>query len=424
MSTVATPSTTDGHGDSDPVHAHNPHLAHHFDTPEQQIASGKLGIWLFLATEILMFGGLFCAYSVYRHNHPEVFSFAHHFLNKWLGGINTVVLIASSLTMAWGVRASQLGKNRQLIGCLIATIMGGYIFMGIKAIEYRTKWEHHLWVGQSNQFNMPNNGGAAPAAVAAPAAGGGTGHADAAGNVTEKTAKPVDEHNPGPAHPAPGHAKTDIKAPVATSQPIVALIDPNAGTNDAAAIRPPAFIPGGRAPEVVKKHVEAEEGHEENAKNAAYYALPGKLDRQRVYTFFQTYFVMTGLHGVHVLVGMGLIFWILLRAVGKPARGWVLPLGLMTIGLFLLYVLAIVHLDEKTAAASSAVSTTRTVAWIIIGLTGLWFLVGFMRARAAKVASVGEFGPQYFAPVDVIGLYWHIVDLIWIFLFPLLYLIH
>src|SRR5205085_6988011 len=84
----------------DPHHAHPANLAHHFQTPEQQYASAKMGMWVFLATELLMFGGLFCAYSVYRHNHPEVFLYAHHYLDKSLGALNTVILISSSLTMA------------------------------------------------------------------------------------------------------------------------------------------------------------------------------------------------------------------------------------------------------------------------------------------------------------------------------------
>src|SRR5207302_6598702 len=96
-------------------HHHDPHLAHHFDTPEQQYQSGKLGMWVFLATEILMFGGLFCAYAVYRHNHPDVFEYAHKWLDKTWGAINTIVLITSSLTMAWGVRLAQLGKQRGLL---------------------------------------------------------------------------------------------------------------------------------------------------------------------------------------------------------------------------------------------------------------------------------------------------------------------
>src|SRR6476620_11380385 len=118
-------------------HHHDPHLAHHFDTPEQQFASGKLGMWVFLATELLMFGGLFCAYSVYRHNHPEIFEFGHQYLDKKLGAINTIVLITSSLTMAWGVRAAQMGRNKVLAFCLILTLLGGAGFMCIKTIEYR-----------------------------------------------------------------------------------------------------------------------------------------------------------------------------------------------------------------------------------------------------------------------------------------------
>src|SRR5438477_9999959 len=125
MSTVE--ATFAGHGNGDAAHApHDPHLAHHFDTPEQQYASAKLGMWVFLATEILMFGGLFCAYSVYRHNHPDVFEYAHQYLDKTLGAINTIVLITSSLTMAWGVRLAQLGKMRGLWICLILTSVGGY----------------------------------------------------------------------------------------------------------------------------------------------------------------------------------------------------------------------------------------------------------------------------------------------------------
>ena len=82
----------DTHSPTRDHHHHPPHLAHHFDTLEQQFASAKLGMWVFLATELLMFGGLFCAYSVYRHNHPEIFEFGHQYLDKTLGAINTIVL--------------------------------------------------------------------------------------------------------------------------------------------------------------------------------------------------------------------------------------------------------------------------------------------------------------------------------------------
>ena len=92
---------------SENAHGH-PRLQHHFQDMRTQQHAVRLGMWLFLATEILLFGGLFCAYSVYRHNHPDVFEFAHQYLDKSLGAINTIVLITSSLTMAWGVRLAQL----------------------------------------------------------------------------------------------------------------------------------------------------------------------------------------------------------------------------------------------------------------------------------------------------------------------------
>src|SRR5579862_2333194 len=128
-----------GHGDGHGAHGHDPHLAHHFDTPEQQFMSAKLGMWVFLGTEVLMFGGLFCAYSVYRHNHPDVFAFGAKYLSVPLGALNTVILITSSLTMAWGVRASQLNQRKLLIACLIMTLAGAAGFLVVKTIEYRSE---------------------------------------------------------------------------------------------------------------------------------------------------------------------------------------------------------------------------------------------------------------------------------------------
>ena len=92
------------------THDHPEYLAHHWDTPQQQFEAGKLGMWLFLATEVLLFGGLFCAYAVFRHNYPEIFAYGSQFLDTRWGAINTVVLIVSSLTMATAVSAAQLDK--------------------------------------------------------------------------------------------------------------------------------------------------------------------------------------------------------------------------------------------------------------------------------------------------------------------------
>ncbi|HKQ59764.1 MAG TPA: cytochrome c oxidase subunit 3, partial [Candidatus Polarisedimenticolaceae bacterium] len=119
-------------------------MQHHFDTPEQQYDSSKFGMWLFLATEILLFGGLFCAYAIYRANHPEIFAYAHTFLDKRLGAFNTIVLLCSSLTMAWAVRAAQLGQRRILTLMLALTLAGGGVFLGVKFVEYKAKFEHGL----------------------------------------------------------------------------------------------------------------------------------------------------------------------------------------------------------------------------------------------------------------------------------------
>ncbi len=264
---------------------HPPQLQHHFESVGQQFEAGKLGIWLFLATEILLFGGLFCAYAVYRANHPEIFEYAHTFLDKRLGGINTVVLLCSSLSMAWAVRAAQLGQQKLLRVLLALTILGGFGFMSIKYVEYKAKWEHGLLWGTKYSHHEEE-------AHAAPA----------------------------PAPPAPANA---------------------AGSGADRSVIPPAA----KGPEGTVFEAESEEGapseHGERGPRP-----------QNVQIFFGIYFLMTGLHGIHVLGGIGAIAWILRRSFR------------------------------------------------------------------------GDFGPQYFTPVDFVGLYWHLVDLIWIFLFPLLYLIH
>jgi hypothetical protein len=101
-------------------------------------------MWLFLATEILLFGGLFCAYAVYRANHPEIFIFGHHFLDKNLGALNTVVLIFSSFTIAWAVRAAQLKQIRLLKLLLGVTLLCAFTFLGVKYVEYSHKWHAGL----------------------------------------------------------------------------------------------------------------------------------------------------------------------------------------------------------------------------------------------------------------------------------------
>jgi cytochrome c oxidase subunit 3 len=312
MSTATPQASTHG------AHAHHdPHLAHHFDTPEQQFTSAKLGMWVFLGTEILMFGGLFCAYSIYRHNHPLVFKFAaESYLSTFWGTVNTFLLISSSFTMAWGVRAAQLNQQKLLITCLVLTLLGAAGFLVVKSIEYTNKWDEHVWVGSWNRFNADND----------------------ASYATPPPPQPIVRSTPDLPPPAPSATAVadDANAGVDISQTKPRY---DYGLDQHLQV-------GVSAPKTEEKPVpEAEEIDER------YKALSAS-DQWHVSTFFSCYFLMTGLHGIHVIVGMGLISWLLIRALKK------------------------------------------------------------------------DFSSEYFTPVDLIGLYWHLVDLIWIFLFPLLYLIH
>ena len=123
----------------------HPALAHHFDSLAQQSEATTLGMWVFLVTEVLFFGGLFATYMIYRSWYPAAFAAASHELDVTLGTINTVVLITSSLTMALAVHAAQLGQRKALMLFLILTMILGAAFLGIKSVEYYHKFaEHHV----------------------------------------------------------------------------------------------------------------------------------------------------------------------------------------------------------------------------------------------------------------------------------------
>lgn len=228
-----------------------PHtVAHHFDTPVQEFQAAKLGFWLFLATEILLFGGLFAAYFYFHEAYPETFRIGGHQLDWRLGAINTSVLLLSSWTMAMGVRSAQTSqKQKTLLFCGL-TVLGALIFMVIKFFEYKAKNEHGLIVF-SELFSAYDT---------------------ANGQIPWFK----DYHN--------------------------------------------VMAPNG---------VPLDHGH----------------------MFFAIYLTMTGIHGLHVVIGACLILWVM------------------------------------------------------------------------KGTAKGRFHAGYYLPVDLVGLYWHLVDLIWIFLFPLLYLV-
>lgn len=226
-----------GHADA---HAHPSWLAHHFDTATQQFDAAKLGMWVFIATEILMFGGLFVAYGIYKTHEPQVFLQAHHTLNKELGAANTVILLFSSLTAALAVRSAQVGDRNKTSLFLVVTILCALGFLGIKYTEYAHKIHEGFLPGR--YF---------------------------------------------------GHPGFDLTQLATWEHPLPA----------------------------------------------------------RANMFFGLYFMMTGLHGLHVVVGMCVLSWVLL----KNLRGGI--------------------------------------------------------------------SKEYFTPVDIGALYWHLVDLVWIYLFPLLYLV-
>jgi cytochrome c oxidase subunit 3 len=137
------------------THTHHVALQHHFDTLEQQQHAAQLGMWVFLMTEVLFFGGLFMAYTVYRTWYPDMFIAASHHLSIPLGAANTAVLIGSSLTMAMAVHTAQLGHRRATVMFLILTMVLGSVFLGVKVVEYADKFHHHLVPGPNFEFAAP-----------------------------------------------------------------------------------------------------------------------------------------------------------------------------------------------------------------------------------------------------------------------------
>lgn len=353
-------------------HAHDHHhdhpswLAHHFDDAEQQFDSGKLGMWLFLVTEVLFFSGMFCAYALYRNRNPEVFEYCSQFLNEKLGAINTGVLLFSSLTMAWAVRAAQLRQHKLLVGMLGATLGCAAIFLGVKAVEYSHKWELGLLPGK---FYVAQLGGhheahagylqslcivpliltvlfavyyiysivtkssfhqqvAGPLVVAGVCFFGGVG----LGQYLE--AQEAAAHAAALDHGHVEHSESDHGDHAHGSESAAEA------TASMAAAGTGAPVTGLGPTEDVKILPELLSTPNADVNQKGMAGL-----------FFSIYYCMTGVHAVHILGGMLVITWLIVKAARK------------------------------------------------------------------------EFHEQYFGPVDNVGLYWHLVDFIWIYLFPLLYLI-
>ncbi len=127
-------------------------LAHQFEDLQQQREVATLGMWVFLITELLFFGGLFLVYSIYRSWYPEAFTAGSHELLVWAGTTNTVVLITSSLTVVLAVHAAEAGHRRTLVALLLATMALGIVFLGIKSYEYWSEYREHHVPGLAFQF--------------------------------------------------------------------------------------------------------------------------------------------------------------------------------------------------------------------------------------------------------------------------------
>ena len=287
------------------INGHDAHVAHHFDGPQHQFDSGKLGIWAFLAQEVLFFSALFVAYIVFRYNHPEVFAYAHRYLDVKYGAINTIVLIFSSLSAAWAVRAAQKNQQKLLVACLATTILCAFAFLGIKYIEYSHKF--HIGTVYGCKFSP--------------------------------TETPDGTKIDWPKAPNKKLGSEDSKA-----ENCHALQAANSKV-----VAEKVKLVGADGKELVAGSPEALAAIAEADKNKSHYST---LPPPNTSMFFSIYFAMTGLHGIHVVAGIIVFIWLLIRALK------------------------------------------------------------------------GHFSEAYFGPVDFAALYWHIVDLIWIYLFPLLYLIH
>ena len=317
-----------GHaGDAGHDHGHgSPFIQHHYDDAQHQFDAGKLGIWIFLAQEVLFFSGLFVAYVLYRVHHPEIYSYAHKYLDVKYGAINTAVLIFSSLTAAWAVRCAQLAQKRRLIVCIALTIACACAFLGIKYIEYSHKVHEHILFGRyfdpcvssgGRELLTRNNNCAGSKSTVVWDFGAGTATAGCFADIDQDPRKDGVQADckPSPKAADAGDLLADREQPLELGKP---LIQP-------------------------RHQLTVHEAHELEAMGPP---------PEHTNMFFTIYFLMTGLHGIHVLFGVGVFTWLLIRSIK------------------------------------------------------------------------GHFTPDYFGPIDYAALYWHIVDLIWIFLFPLLYLIH
>jgi cytochrome c oxidase subunit 3 len=425
-------------------HGHgSPFIQHHYDDAQHQFDAGKLAIWLFLAQEVLFFSALFVAYILYRFHHPEIYSYAHKYLDVKYGAINTAVLIFSSLTAAWAVRAAQLNQRRRLILCIATTIACACTFLGIKYIEYTHKIHEHVLFGRyfdpcvssgGRELLTRNNLCAGTKSTVVWDAGAGT--------ATAGCFKDIDQDP----------RKDGVQAECAVKEYAVAetkqrVQQPKQGADG----KPLVGGDGKPVMEEVEKAQEAESfkrditarceeeplpGHEAGEDRAA-----GAAHKAPAFPCWRpAYQPAVCKKGVGILVEYGDQTEreaIRIKAECKPApkpadAGDVLadrtqPLELGKSTIIARHQPTVHELQELEAMGPPPEHTNMffTIYFAMTGLHGVHVLAGVAVFTWLLIRSLkGQFTPDYFGPVDYAALYWHIVDLIWIFLFPLLYLIH
>jgi cytochrome c oxidase subunit 3 len=412
------------------LHHAGSRVAHHFDSMDQQFNASKLGMWLFLATELLLFSGLFCLYAVYRGNHPEIFEYGHRYLDTNWGAINTIVLILSSFTMAMAVRCAQTNQRHQLILYLGLTFLLALDFMGIKTIEYTHKireslmWGTHFAavsqsapVAETSTTPAPGEPSAtqpAPAAAPPPAALQ-PGNKDKGRPLFRGTCASC--HGPG-GQGMPGLGKDMRNSAFIAEREDMALVDflkvgrmPTDPSNSTGKLMPPR---GGNTAlsdqdlmDIVAfvRQIQQTSGDGKKRESAAA-SLPSTSAKEGKSTTEQD----PSPPAEEVVIEKSFIL---------PAPEG--PQGLAKVQQAHSGSLAHPRLDPR---APANVQTFFAIYFLLTGLHGLHVLIGMVVIGWLLVRAVyGEFGSHYFTPVDLGGLYWHLVDVIWIFLFPLLYLI-
>jgi cytochrome c oxidase subunit 3 len=423
----------DAHDAHDDDHGHvdhgSPFIQHHYDDAQHQFDSGKLGIWLFLAQEVLFFSALFVAYILYRVHHPEIYSYAHKWLDVKMGAINTAVLIFSSLTAAWAVRAAQLNQRKLLIACIAVTIGCACTFLVVKYIEYSHKVHEHILFGRyfdpcvspggSELLTKHNDCKGTKSTV--------TWSVDQQGQIDllngnavsgcmEASKLDQEPHEPGiqaechvfevkRAKNGKGEWAETGRREIPNRCPEEGIAEIESGKHETAKFPcwKPAVQPAVCRPVVVANKppsmqfgVLVEYGDEEERGEDI--AIDAKCENAKPEAPPADIFATPQEHA----------------QVGERA---IKPVHQLT-----------VHEEHELESLGPPPEHTNmflSVYFAMTGLHGVHVLFGvfvfiWLLIRAIK----GQFNDKYFGPIDFAALYWHIVDLIWIFLFPLLYLIH